>query len=288
MNDATIASAKTIAIACNPLAGDGRAVSLTGQIADELVKRDIAHSVFKDNWPENFNGFTDVWIVGGDGTLNYFINNYPEIRLPLSVFKGGSGNDSHWLLYGNKNFTEQLEFVLSARAKAIDAGRCNDKFFINGAGIGFEGVVSESVGGKKKSAGKISYLLAILKKILFYHSKSYTICSEEYNEQKKFLMISVCNGRRAGGGFYVAPEAQADDGLLDVSLIRAIPPFLRLRCLPAIEKGTHLLLPFVSHFKTRKIIIESDQMIQAHLDGEIFNNKKLEFEILPGKFHFLY
>ena len=281
-------AAKNIAIACNSLAGAGRAIKLAQKISDELSKKQITYSVFKENWPENFNGFTDAWIIGGDGTLNYFINQYPDIKIPLTIFNGGTGNDVHWLLYGNKSFAEQLELVLTAVAKPIDAGRCNEKLFINGVGIGFEGAIAERVAGKKKKPGKTSFLIAILKKIFFYHSKSYSIRSEEITEQGKYLMISVSNGRRAGGGFHIAPIAKADDGLLDVTLINAISFVFRLRWLPVIEKGKHLHLSFISHFITQKIIIESEQAMQTHLDGEIYKSKKLEIEILPAQFLFRY
>ncbi|HVT84956.1 MAG TPA: YegS/Rv2252/BmrU family lipid kinase [Chitinophagaceae bacterium] len=282
------AAAKNIAIVCNPIAGAGRSIILAQKISEELSKKQIVHSVFKESWPGNFNGFTDVWIVGGDGTLNYFINQYPDIKTPLAIFNGGTGNDVHWLLYANKNFAEQLELVLTTAAKPIDAGRCNEKLFINGVGIGFEGAVAESVAGKKKKPGKTSFLVAVLKKIFSYHSKSYSLRSEEMTKQGKYLMISISNGRRAGGGFHIAPIAKADDGLLDVTLIKAISPVFRLRWLPVIEKGKHLHLSFISHFTTQKIIIESAQMMQTHLDGEICKSRRLEIEILPAQLLFRY
>ena len=99
-------------------------------------------------------------------------------------------------------------------------------------------------------------------------------------------MIGIANGRRAGGGFHIAPAAAADDGWLDAVLIDAINPLKRLRYLPVIEKGKHLALPFIQYFRTKKICISSDIPIQAHLDGEYYSDKKMEIEILPGKFLF--
>ena len=46
---------------------------------------------------QSFDGFTEVWIIGGDGTINWFINQYSEIQLPLALFGGGAGNDFHWM-----------------------------------------------------------------------------------------------------------------------------------------------------------------------------------------------
>lgn len=279
---------KKLAIVCNPLAGSGRAVLLTGEIVDELSKKEIAFNLFKEKWPENFEGFTDVIIVGGDGTLNFFINHYPEIRLPLVIFNGGTGNDVHFVLYGNRSFSEKLHIALTASAKPIDAGRCNNRYFINGVGIGFEGAVAKGLMGKNKKPGKATFMVAILKKIFFFKSKIYKGVADEYNGEGRHLMISVMNGHRAGGGFYIAPNSAIDDGLLDVVIVDKLSPFLRLRWLPVIEKGKHLHLPFINYFRTKKIVFTSTELIQAHLDGEYYEANRLEIEMLPGKYLFKY
>ena len=99
-------------------------------------------------------------------------------------------------------------------------------------------------------------------------------------------MVDISNGRRAGGGFYVAPEAKADDGLFDVVIVDALTPLQRLRYLPVIEKGKHLHLSFIHHFRTTNITIESNELIQYHLDGEYDEAKELEIEILPAALSF--
>ena len=279
---------KNIAIVCNILAGSGRAVLLSGQVKDELKKRNISATLFKEKWPDKFEGFTDVIIVGGDGTLNFFINKYPEIELPLVIFDGGSGNDVHSVLYGDKSFGEKLETALSAVPKPVDGGRCNNRYFINGVGIGFEGAVAKTLMGVNKQPGKISFMGAILKKIFFYSSKKYKVNSIEYNGESEQLMLSIMNGHRAGGGFHVAPNSSIVDGLLDVVMVDKLAPLLRLRWLPVIEKGKHLHLPFIKYFRTQKIVITSPEPIQAHLDGEYYEANRLEIEMLPGKHLFRY
>jgi diacylglycerol kinase (ATP) len=113
---------KNIAIVSNALAGSGRATILAEKIALQLTSKNIEHTVFKETWPDHFNGFTDVFIAGGDGTLNYFINQYNGIKLPLVIFNGGTGNDFHWLLYGNMTLDQQLETALEQAPKPIDIG----------------------------------------------------------------------------------------------------------------------------------------------------------------------
>ena len=280
---------RNISIVCNRLAGGGRSVALAKKIAGELQSRKLSYTLHIEEWPVNFNRFTDVWIIGGDGTLNYFFNRYPGIPLPLVVFNGGTGNDVHSLLYKNKGFEEQLEIALTADPKPVDAGRCNEKYFINGVGIGFEGAVAKSLTGKKKTKpGKAAFMGTILQKVFFYSSKKYKTVSEECKVEDHHLLISVMNGHRAGGGFHIAPSSEIDDGLLDVIMVAKLHPFQRLRWLPVIEKGKHLNLSFIKHFQTKNLIITSGEPMDTHLDGEYYSAKRLEIEMLPGKYLFRY
>jgi YegS/Rv2252/BmrU family lipid kinase len=279
---------KNIAILCNPFAGNGKALQLADKICKRLSTDNVSFGIYKEKWPDDFDEHSDVFIVGGDGTLNFFINNYPNVPLPLVIFNGGTGNDFHWLLYGKKSFAGQMETALTAEPKPIDIGRCNEKYFINGVGIGFDGAVAKSLTGKKKSIGKSAFLVAILQKIFFYRSKNYEISSAEINESGHKLLLGIANGRRAGGGFHIAPESEPADGLLDLIIVDALTPIRRLKYLPVIEKGKHLHLPFIKYLKTKKVLIESDEPMQAHLDGEYYSEKKMEIEIVPGKFLFRY
>jgi diacylglycerol kinase family enzyme len=279
---------RNIAIVCNPQAGAGRAIGHADRIAAELKRLEVQHTLFQNYWPDRFGSFTDVWISGGDGTLNFFINKYPEIKLPLVIFKGGTGNDVHSILYSKKDFEEQMLLALHAEPRPVDAGCCNEKLFINGVGIGFEGAVAKSLTGKKKKPGKAGFMGAIMQKVFFYRSKKYRIISDECNADGYRLLVSVMNGHRAGGGFHIAPSSAINDGLLDVVMVNRLHPLLRLRWLPVIEKGEHLVLPFIKHFRTKKLVVTSEVIMQSHLDGEYYEAQRLEIEMLPAKYLFRY
>jgi YegS/Rv2252/BmrU family lipid kinase len=278
-----------IAIATNTLAGSGRAVKLAANIQQLLKGKNIASQIFTEKeWDKRLYGFDQVWITGGDGTVNYFVNQYNDIKIPLCIFNGGTGNDFYALLYGKTTIEAQIELVLQSTPKPIDAGKCNERYFLNGVGIGFEGAVAKSLQGVNKFGGKTSFMLSILKHILFYKEQQYSISSVEKTVAGKFLMISIANGTRYGGGFYVAPLAKPDDGLLDANLVKALSPLKRLRYLPVIEKGKHLELPFIDYYNTQKITVKSDQAMQSHLDGEYLEANEFIIEILPAHFNFIY
>ena len=278
-----------IAIATNTLAGNGKAVKLAAKIQDILTERKIVSKIFTEKeWDGRLYSFDQVWIAGGDGTVNYFVNQFNDIKIPLCIFNGGTGNDFYALLYGKTTVEEQIGHILQTAPKPIDAGKCNDRYFLNGVGIGFEGAVAKSLQGVNKFGGKTSFMLSILKHILFYKEQQYSISSAEKTVTGKFLMISIANGTRYGGGFYVAPLAKPDDGLLDANLVSPLSAFKRLRYLPVIEKGKHLGLPFIDYYNTQKITVKSNQLMQSHLDGEYLESHEFKIEILPAHFNFIF
>ncbi len=281
------AAQRIIALVCNPKAGKGKGLLLLNKIVSVLRSGGFTFTAYSSVWPPHFIEFTEVWIIGGDGTLNFFINRYPEISLPMALFKGGSGNDFAWKLYGNKSAEDYLEMVIKGNIMKVDAGLCNGKYFINGVGIGFDGEVVRSMGVKKFfSAGHLAYLAVVLKKIFFYREKKMSFVTGSHAWTEKIFMVSIANGSRYGGGFLVAPQAKIIDGELDIILIRPIALLKRLFYLPKVEKGKHLNLYFVKFLREKKIRVSSPAPLAAHLDGELMECDKFNIEILPGKFSF--
>jgi diacylglycerol kinase (ATP) len=277
---------KDIALLINPL--HQTALRVGNEIALLLREKKIDHTIYTTEWPANWFDHTEVWIAGGDGTLNYFINHYPRFDLPMAVFKGGTGNDFHWMLYGDTTVAAQVEKVLAALPKPVDAGYCNNHLFLNGIGIGFDGKVVQDLLGKRKWNDKISYYKVVLRNILFFREFICTVGSEKFHWGKKCLMINVANGRRYGGGFTINPNGLIDDKLLDVNIVGRVHPLMRIRFLSSIEKGTHLRLPMITYLKTGSIHIKAGGIIPAHADGEYFDASEFVIECLPARFSFLY
>jgi diacylglycerol kinase (ATP) len=276
-----------IAIVCNPQAGNGKALSMADQIISYLKQKEIPHTIFTAQWPQVWDVFTQVWIVGGDGTLNYFINQYPDMKLPLSIFKGGTGNDFHEILYDKISIEQQIEKLLKGNVSFVDAGVCNEKFFLNGIGIGFDGAIVKSLISKKKNPGKASYLSSVFKRILFYKATEHFVKIDNYTIKGKLLMVNIANGKTEGGGFRVAPNADFQDGLLDINIVKEISSIKRFIYLQAIEKGKHLHLPHIEYRQAKKIEITTEGIVPAHADGEYFEAIHFVIECLPRRFSFL-
>lgn len=277
---------RNIALLCNPTAK--KAIRMGDEIAVQLRKKSIPFSLFTRYWPTVWDGFTEAWVVGGDGTVNFFINHYPEFQLPIAIFAGGSGNDLHAAVYGTTTVPAQIERVLNGTAWPVDAGRCNDALFLNGIGIGFDGAVIKSMLGTIKRAGKASYFLAVLRHLLGYREKRCTITHNGTKVMQDCFMICITNGTSFGGGFRVAPKASVTDGLLDVLVVGNLNALKRIRYLPVVQQGEHLHLPFVKYRQTTDVVIKCAHPVSAHRDGEYFSADTFEIRCLVKRFSLLW
>jgi diacylglycerol kinase (ATP) len=279
-----------IALLSNPAAGNGKSLRIQEWLCQKLDKMPLAFTLFTPPWPSNLEKFSTVWLVGGDGTIFHFVNQYPNLQLPIALFGGGNGNDFAWQLYGEYSQEELFEKALAGKSILVDAGFCNGNYFLNGVGIGFDGSVVRSMGRKKTILrGHAAYFFAVIKQIFFYREPQIEVFFEDGRQQRgSYLMIAAANGSRYGGGFLVAPDAQIDDGLLNLVFIRKISVLKRLINLPKVEKGKHLQLPFVDSAQSKKLVIRSTHLLDAHLDGEYLADTSFDIEIRPAKFKFIY
>jgi YegS/Rv2252/BmrU family lipid kinase len=278
----------SIAILANPLAGKGESVKFVTWLEKELILRKIYYKVFYNNWPEDFELFSDIWIMGGDGSINYFINQFPNCKIPLALFKTGTGNDFSWKLYGDASNKSIFEQVLKSVPKPIDAGKCNDTLFINSFGIGFDGEILRSMNTIRFLGGHIGYMIAVVLKILSFREKRFQISVGDEKWTDQFLLVIINNSSRAGGGFMITPDAEINDGELDLFLCKKLSLFQRLRYLPVLKSGKHAGLPFTINRKGKSFQIATAKELSIQVDGELLLAKSVRIEVLPQHFYVRY
>lgn len=276
-----------IGVFCNPFSKGSHFKQIVDCIADSLTKKGISFHVLKD-WPITVKDFTECWIVGGDGTLNFFINKYPDCKLPIAIFKGGTGNDFATRLYGNCTTEQQIEILLKATPQYVDAALCNEKIYINSLGIGFDGTVLKNMKAIRAFGSHLGYLAVVLKNIFVYKEKAFNILYGDKSLHKKYLLVIINNNSTTGGGFLVTPLAAINDGYLDLLLAEPLSIFNRLLSLPLIEKGTHLSKLFIQYTSISAITVTCEQPVFAALDGELIESPIFNIKVLPKKFLFKY
>lgn len=235
--------------------------------------------VFDSFWPKGLDLFDEVWVMGGDGTYNYFVNQYPTCQKPIGLLKGGTGNDFYWKIFGGLSREKQLNHLVAGNSEWVDAGQVNNKLFLNGVGIGIEGEVLHAMDTIRHIGGALGYYLAAIPAL--FRFKDY-----KANRKPVFLWM-VFNSVRAGGGFHFFPMASIQDGKLDMMTCDPLPVWKRLFYMPIIQSGRHTRLSFL-HFSTiesKRVVC--DRILKAQVDGEVLEAKTFDFTILPAKFKFI-
>ncbi len=281
-------SIKYICILQNPLPNKKKGDKVAEFITGFLQKIKLPFTLFKTNWPETLSEFSDVWIIGGDGTLNYFLNTYRSAHQPLAIFKAGTGNDFFWKLYGDINLEQQIFHVLNTVPQKVDIASCNNILYANSAGFGFDGEVLRSINAVRFIGGHAGYLAIVLKKIFRFKEFHFHIQAGGRTVEKKCLLVIVNNSSRTGGGFMVTPKAKINDGYLDMVLCDELSVLKRLKYLPVIEKGKHMQLPFLLYSHEKEVYIKTEEIIYAQLDGELISGSEFKILILPGHLSFRY
>jgi len=274
------------ALFVNVQAGKGKPLKVLPSVEQSLDQAGYTYEVITSNFPATLQSFTDIVIIGGDGTINYIINHYPEISVPIGIVPAGSGNDLAFTLFPKANLSEQIENALHGEVRMIDAGLCNGRIFLNCLGIGFDGEVAREITSVKWLSGRLKYYWVVIKKILSYRSRMLEINWPGGFKNGRRFMVTAANGYRSGGGFKIAPEADLQDGLLELVIIDPLPVWKRFLYLPSIEKGTHLGLPFVENYKVMKLFITSKESIAGHLDGELIEGNSFEISVMRRRYQF--
>lgn len=243
-------------------------------------------------------GVDVVVAVGGDGTCNEVINGLvsamrsTDHKTKLGVIPVGRGNDFAFSMGVPVDFDQACMQFITPRSKVIDIGQVvggffpEGRYFGNGVGIGFDAVVGFEALKLKYLTGFPSYIVAALKTIFLYF-KAPRLQLDLDDEQiiDRFLMVSVMNGIRMGGGFYMAPKSDPTDSKFSLCIVNELGKFATFPVIMKFMKGTQEGDPKVRMINSRTVKVTAlDGTIPAHVDGETvcYAGSQIEIHLIPG------
>src|SRR5215472_11079198 len=231
-------------------------------------------------------GEVDLLIAaGGDGTLNEVVHglmDIPEdVRPILGIVPLGTANDFANGCGIPRDPKKALSLCMKGEAVPIDVGKANDYWFINAATSGFGAEITATTSPElKRLLGPAAYTVmgAILAINLHHYQGRLILPDREITNSGPVAIVG--NGRQAGGGIQVAPRAFIDDGLLDVLVVRQVPPTALL----AAARELQQLPPdgeYISYWQTPWLEVHSEEAIPVNLDGEPLRLSTVRYEALP-------
>ncbi|WP_313126831.1 YegS/Rv2252/BmrU family lipid kinase [Proteiniclasticum ruminis] len=284
---------KKVKFIYNPYAGDNYIMDKLDEVID--VHQKHGYRVVPERLDEEHNmaaamediheGYSQILIAGGDGTVDILINYMMErdIKLPIGILPMGTANDYAKYIGIPKDISKALEKMFRLPSMKMDVGKINEKYFINVASTGLLTDVSQKTHSELKNAiGKLAYYIKGLEQIPTFRKIPVKFTSEEKTYDGDMYALLVFNGRTAGNLDF-AYKSKANDGLLDVILIKAsfkeIVPLLA-----KMLRGDHLEDPVgLLYFQTKELFIETtDELIVSDIDGERGPDFPLHIQCIQG------
>lgn len=233
-----------------------------------------------------------LYACGGDGTLNEVMSGAAGYEnAAVTVFSGGSGNDFVKIFNDPKAFFE-LERLLDAEEATFDLIDCNGDLSLNICSVGLDARIGVDVSNYKRLPllhGFSAYAASTVINVIRGVYEHYVVEIEGEVVDGDQTMICVCNGRYYGGGFHAMPDAEPDDGKLDVLLVKKVSRLQVAGVVGKYKDGRYKELGHIArYFRTDKVVIHCDKPTAIQLDGELRMAQDITFRVSDKKLRFFY
>ena len=288
---------------CNPTAGRGRAGKLLPEVRAFLQSQGVETAVALTKAAREATalaaeaaaaGFPVVIAMGGDGTGQEvgegLVQGRPSTNeqadaTRLGVIPVGTGNDFAKMLSTTTDWRAACTRIAQGQPRRVDVGRVNGHLFLNNVGIGFDAQVGIEAQKIRWLRGQAVYLAALVRNLLLsYRTPHVHVTLDEIEIKQAITLLTIGNGRCSGGGFWLTPQAEIDDGLFDICLVQGLSKLQILGFVPSAMRGTHITAEPVRMSRTRRLTITSGEPLPVHADGEILytDAHQLTVELLPA------
>ena len=226
---------------------------------------------------------TDIVVaVGGDGTVNEVAKALVNTSTALGIIPGGSGNGLSMHLGIGRNAHKALSILKNPKFKRIDTCKINDEFFLNMAGTGMDAKVAHRT-SQNKHRGFLNYFMDTLRISFFYHNEDYKVELDNAVREGRFLSVNLANGSMFGYNFVVAPQANIQDGYLQLVMMHHAPKWQYFLHSWRFFTRTIHKAPFAEILPTKNVKIQAKNPLYYHLDGDGYavESNELNAEVLP-------
>lgn len=277
----------------NPASGKKRSTTLVNDIHQHMQVLNETYEILFTEYPGHATKLaskyhesdTCVYAVGGDGTAYEVLNGLHE-NVCLAIVPAGTGNDFYRMLDLGKNLKLSLKETIFGREVKVDYATVNGKKFINMMAMGLDAYanhIAQHITRKLPIPKSLVYVAAAL--IAIANPKQIdvetTIDGKIIN--KRITLAAIMNGKWYGGGFTPTPNANIQDGKVDICFVDQCSLFRLLQLLPKYAKGTHVNEKETSFYRCSEIELKTKQPAPLSIDGEVFVETSISVKVMHQK-----
>lgn len=288
---------KSVVVLTNPAAGVGQAdksarravnrlrelgldvVDVAGNDAQDTVR--IARAAV-DKGPDA------LVVVGGDGMIHLAIQVLAGTGVPLGVIPAGTGNDTARAFGLPRDDPEAAAAVIAdGHVDAVDVGRIiradgSTSYFGTIMAAGFDSLVNDRANRMRWPRGRSRYNLAMVAELANLRPLPFRLeLADGTVIERELTLAAIGNTSSYGGGMRICPSADPTDGLLDVTLVGAMPRRKLVQFFPQVFSGKHVRHPEVQTLRTARLRVSAPG-INAYADGDFAAPLPVDVDLLPG------
>jgi YegS/Rv2252/BmrU family lipid kinase len=221
-------------------------------------------------------------VMSGDGMVGAVGGAMAGSETPLGILPGGRGNDLARALGIPSEPEGAVEVLLRGHSRRIDVGEANGKRFLGIVSVGFDSEANRRANETHFLRGNLVYAYAGLRTLAGWKPARFTIKVGERQRVVRGYSVSVANSCCFGGGMYIAPDAELDDGEFDVVSVGAVGKLRFVGNLPKVFKGSHVDQDEVEVFRASRLELSASRPFPVYADGEHLTDLPASLRVLPG------
>jgi YegS/Rv2252/BmrU family lipid kinase len=283
---------RTVSVIVNPSAGGGRAGRLLGEVAMALSSHQLEHHIERTHSLEHATALAadaaaagEVAVAfGGDGLIAAVASGLRGTDGVLGVLPGGRGNDLARVLGIPRDPAAACQVLSAGVVRALDLGQAGDRTFLGIASCGFDSDANRIANQTHLIKGNLVYAYGAIRALAGWRPARFELTLADGGKHVVTgYSVGAANSKAYGGGMYAAPDAELDDGLLDIVTCAEMSKWRFLTALmPKVFKGTHIHEPEVAVLRSSEVEITADRPFTLYADGDPIAELPVTVRILPG------
>jgi YegS/Rv2252/BmrU family lipid kinase len=220
-------------------------------------------------------------VMSGDGLIGQIGGVLAGGDVPLGVIPGGRGNDFARVVGIPTEIPAAVDLLAAGNTRAVDVGEVNGRRFLCIASCGFDSDANRIANDARFVRGKLVYLYAALRTLAAWRPARFRLVLDGEHREVTGYSVAAANSKAYGGGMFLAPGAELDDGKLDVVYIGDIGKLRYLANLPKVFKGSHVQNEEVTVIRASEVEISADRPFAVYADGDHLADLPARVRVLP-------
>jgi YegS/Rv2252/BmrU family lipid kinase len=273
----------------NPSAGGGRIRELLPQAERALREHRVEYRVVRTQSLEHgceeaaqaaAEGEIPV-VMSGDGLVGQVGGALAGGEVPMGVIPGGRGNDFARVVGIPTDAHEAVELLAAGTTRAVDVGEVNGRRFLCIASCGFDSDANRIANEARLVKGNLVYAYAALRALAAWRPARFELLLDGRPLIHTGYSVAAANSKAYGGGMFLAPDAELDDGRLDVVCVGQVGKLRYLANLPKVFKGRHVDSEEVTVRRAAEVEIRADRPFAVYADGDHLADLPATIRVLP-------